>query len=945
MTMIENVGWVLVHFVWQGTAIALALAAVLSLASAAQATLRYALSCAALLLMLACAAITTVMVVSGGPHARPEPGPLALAHANAAGQAVTGEQNRPARAAGTTASERGANPTRASMAGAITSMQPLVLEAMPWLVAGWACGVFLLSVRLFGGWWRTRRLRVEGVGPVPEWCHGRLTALAERMRVTRPVALLSSARVRVPLVLGHVKPAILIPTAVLAGLNVAQVEAIIAHELAHVRRHDYLVNLVQTVVETVLFYHPAVWWVSRQIRDAREHCCDDLAVSVCRSRPEYVHALLGLEELKKSAELLALGATDGPLLARARRLLVPSDRAAAAPRLAASAIALTVVAGAVTGASFAAADDATPEIPSASRTAASSAGAAANGEHQLEAGAAPVQQLPASAIVSAPDTASPLAARWSWAERSARDAGRARYWIGYTISPVRTLPPIAYVDSAARVVGNNISLSGTFFASSASGAGGFRFPGRRLPVAGSERLVKVLFAFDARRGTPVLTAVHASSLALPVETRDLPIYWLGSADAAGSQAQIDRLYKAAGTITLQNDLIASMGMHDASAEVVAWLEGRVASGDADTLRADAAEWMAYHPIPRALVALDRIARNDRVSRVRQEAAEAVGDLQMPDAAPVLIALARELEDREARLEAVEALGARPESAVRDALASIAVQDPSLDIQREAVETLGDLSEQRGVPALLDLARTHPHVDVRREAVEALGDAGPGDEIVAQLKRLAVEDGAGGVQEEAVDTLAGLKRADTLATLTEIARTHPRSETRRQAVEALGDRVAGDLNDQQPGDRAAVLDVLSNLATNDPDIEVQAAAAETLGAISGPDAIARLRDVIASQANERVRARAVESLADHQSAAEVAPMLKRIALSDTSPRVAEEAVDALADLRDGAGIPALTEIVREQPDTRIWRLALEALADSDDPRARELFKLLRGNAKR
>ena len=118
------------------------------------------------------------------------------------------------------------------------------------------------------------------------------------MRITRPVAMVCSVRLSVPVIVGHVRPLIVLPAAALSGLSPDQLEAILAHELAHVRRHDYLVNLAQTVIETWLFYHPAVWWVSRQVRVSREHCCDDLAVTLCRSRHDYVHALLDLEELQ-----------------------------------------------------------------------------------------------------------------------------------------------------------------------------------------------------------------------------------------------------------------------------------------------------------------------------------------------------------------------------------------------------------------------------------------------------------------------------------------------------------------------------------------------------------------------------------------------------------------------------------------------------------------------
>ena len=303
---------------------------------------------------------------------------------------------------------------------------------MPWLVSGWLAGVLLLSLRLLGGWWSTRVLRVVDVSPVPDWCRAQLTALSARMRIARPVAIVSSIRISVPVIVGHVKPVIVLPAAALSGLSASQLEAILAHELAHVRRHDYLVNLAQTVIETLLFYHPAVWWVSRQVRVTREHCCDDLAVTVCRSRQEYVHALLDLEELRASTALLALGATDGSLLARGRRLLAPAhgqpvfgaargecDRADRGRGRRGQ----RLVPRGGRPASF----DEPPPCAVATRPAPAAA--------QRERGSTPV--------VTAPDTSGTLASRWAWAEGAARAAQTANLlgWLhhpaGQDAAPVR----------------------------------------------------------------------------------------------------------------------------------------------------------------------------------------------------------------------------------------------------------------------------------------------------------------------------------------------------------------------------------------------------------------------------------------------------------------------------------------------------------------------------
>ena len=132
--------------------------------------------------------------------------------------------------------------------------------------------------------------------------------------------LCASALAEVPALIGWLRPVILLPVTALTGLDEAQWRAILAHELAHIRRHDYLVNLLQTSVETLLFYHPAVWWAGRQIRREREHCCDDLAIAVCGDVMLYAGALARLEELRGSIPELTLAASGGDLLARIRRL-------------------------------------------------------------------------------------------------------------------------------------------------------------------------------------------------------------------------------------------------------------------------------------------------------------------------------------------------------------------------------------------------------------------------------------------------------------------------------------------------------------------------------------------------------------------------------------------------------------------------------------------------
>jgi beta-lactamase regulating signal transducer with metallopeptidase domain len=190
----------------------------------------------------------------------------------------------------------------------------------PSLLAGWLAGVVLLSLWHVGGWAQARRLARRDTRPVAAAWRARLGELRERMRIARAVELLESARVGIPMVIGWLSPVILVPASVFSGLTPRQLEAVLAHELAHVRRHDYLINLLQAVVETLLFYHPVVWWVSRQVRIERESCCDDLALAACGDRLGYARALAALEELRAPVPRLAPAANGGELLARIRRL-------------------------------------------------------------------------------------------------------------------------------------------------------------------------------------------------------------------------------------------------------------------------------------------------------------------------------------------------------------------------------------------------------------------------------------------------------------------------------------------------------------------------------------------------------------------------------------------------------------------------------------------------
>ena len=315
------VGWALVHFLWQGALIALVFAGVNRAARRSAPALRYWAACAALGLMMAAPLATGAWIAGAGQGVPAEAAKLAgegwrtmpLAEAEA----------RPANAADEPATLAPARLARRTS----LAIEPL----LPGLAVGWAVGVLLLSLRLLGGWLWVRRLARRGLLPVPAEWSAALARLRAQLRIRRPVGLWISPHVGGPALIGWLRPVILLPLSASSGLTPRQVELILLHELAHVRRWDYAMNLAQRLAETLLFYHPGVWWISARIREEREHCCDDAVVERASVR-DYVLALLAMEEARRPVPALALGAGGASLVARVRRLTNPARRTDAAGR-------------------------------------------------------------------------------------------------------------------------------------------------------------------------------------------------------------------------------------------------------------------------------------------------------------------------------------------------------------------------------------------------------------------------------------------------------------------------------------------------------------------------------------------------------------------------------------------------------------------------------------
>ena len=279
---VQRLGWALLHFLWQGTAIAIAFAILRRLAGRSlSAQGRYVLACLAFTAMTVAPALTFLMV-SVAPQMSP--------------------------------------PAQNTLWSVSSSAWQRLL---PGVVTLWLLGVLVFSLRLLGGWRFTARLRSTAHPAPPEW-QQTVERIAACVGAGQRVRLLISSMVDVPTVIGWLRPVILVPVEFFTGLPVEHIQALLAHEIAHIRRLDYLASMLQSIAEAVLFYHPAVWWISEQIRAEREHCCDDIAVAVSGDVLTYARALAELES-RQPVCVTALAANGGSLVNRIRRLIEPES--------------------------------------------------------------------------------------------------------------------------------------------------------------------------------------------------------------------------------------------------------------------------------------------------------------------------------------------------------------------------------------------------------------------------------------------------------------------------------------------------------------------------------------------------------------------------------------------------------------------------------------------
>jgi len=307
-------GWTLLHFLWQGAALAAAYSILDRLTLRTNSSLRYLIALVALAIMplVVIGTFANEVRLSSPTEATPQP-MRAISHLNF---------DAPHTHLSSGLQVNVPPPIISRRAWLADHLEP----ALPWIDAVWMTGVSLLAMRAMGGWYRLQTVRKRAHRLVPAEVEHRFRLICQKMRLGRQVSLRISEEVISPLAMGVWHTAVILPVSAVLHLPPSELEAVLAHELGHIRRLDYLCNLFQTAVESVLFFHPAVWWLSRTVRERREVCCDEIAVSVCADPVVYAQALLRME-VEKTARLqlaITLKGRNGSLLRRVK--LVLGDR-------------------------------------------------------------------------------------------------------------------------------------------------------------------------------------------------------------------------------------------------------------------------------------------------------------------------------------------------------------------------------------------------------------------------------------------------------------------------------------------------------------------------------------------------------------------------------------------------------------------------------------------
>jgi beta-lactamase regulating signal transducer with metallopeptidase domain len=285
---LDALAWTLIHFCWQAAAVAVVYRIASLVLARGRSEMRYALSLAALLLMVGGALGTFAWEMRSATSSPALPN-IAAEMKSVALRAALQQKATPGK----------------QVVGLVSDVSSS-MNLLRWIDGLWVLGVGVLSMRSIGGWWLIQRLRATAVDEAPEALQASFARIAVALGIRRETLLRISSAVAGPITIGALRTMVLLPLSSLTLLGPEELEMVLAHELAHVRRADFLCNIAQTLVETLFFFHPAVWWIGKQIRHERELCCDDLALKICPNPVTYATALFRLEEQRARQWRLAM---------------------------------------------------------------------------------------------------------------------------------------------------------------------------------------------------------------------------------------------------------------------------------------------------------------------------------------------------------------------------------------------------------------------------------------------------------------------------------------------------------------------------------------------------------------------------------------------------------------------------------------------------------------
>ncbi|OJJ15335.1 hypothetical protein BKI52_38620 [marine bacterium AO1-C] len=296
-------GWTLIHSLWQGAALAILLALTLIFLRKNSSKLRYFIATSALFTLVLASVITFLSLYQTSSSLAQYP----------------------------SIAPKIGTATPANLVHTIQSQAPDKFaffsdyfgQHLPLIVTVWLLGVVVLMLRFLGGYALLQRMRHHRVSAVNREWQLKILEIADHLKIKKIVRLMESANAKTPMVIGYLKPIILLPLGTISGLSSKQVESILAHEMAHIARNDYLINIIQSIVEIFLFFNPAMWWISGQVRQEREHCCDDIALQLTNDHLTLVKTLATLEEMRIASPqaAVAFAGKKGGLVGRIRRIV------------------------------------------------------------------------------------------------------------------------------------------------------------------------------------------------------------------------------------------------------------------------------------------------------------------------------------------------------------------------------------------------------------------------------------------------------------------------------------------------------------------------------------------------------------------------------------------------------------------------------------------------